>query len=364
MGASPIDYEALARRAGALISQPAGVDYTALAAKAGALASRPAAMVPDAGAQMRSRAVASGAADIREMDQIINGPPETADNRGALESAWDLVKGGVRGLASLPGESLSPTLTAENMKDVPVQTVATADRQVRSGNYSGAAGTVLGAGVAIAAPALIIHAAGKAAGLAGRGVGRVLNLPAGVLEPQLDPAEARAVQYGHEEGVQMPASVQSGSPAIAHGEKVLQHFPLASKVAKTARAAEQSTLAAAGAREVAGLGSPDAAAVPCCDRRRRSDTRQGRQAASGSCGRGRSTLGLGAGHARRGRKRKPGLARGRWKLTARRLITHTISFARSNLSRNSGRSYKPGRGAFLRGHLDEGGAPVTKLNPS
>src|SRR3954453_17958679 len=104
MSSSPIDYEALARKAGALISQPAGVDYTALAAKAGALASRPAAMVPDAGAQGRARVLGQAGAEMREMDQLMNWRPDETDNRGALESAWDLVKGSVAGLASLPGE--------------------------------------------------------------------------------------------------------------------------------------------------------------------------------------------------------------------------------------------------------------------
>jgi hypothetical protein len=258
MSSSPIDYEALARKAGALVSQPAGVDYTALAKRAGALASRPAAAVPDAGAQMRSRALGAAGAEMSEMDQLMNyRPPEVVDNRGLLETGWDTLTGALGGLVHVPrANEIGPTLTAENMKDVPVQTVAQLENEARSGNLPGMAGTVLGTGAAIAGPGLIIHGIAKGAGALGR-LSR-----GGVLEPQLDPAEASAVQYGHEEGVQMPASVQSGSPAVAHGEKVLQHFPLASKVAKTARMAEQSTLAAAGAREVAGLGSPEAGPVP------------------------------------------------------------------------------------------------------
>jgi hypothetical protein len=131
----------------------------------------------------------------------------------------------------------------------------------RARENTGAAGTLLGTGAGIAGTALAAHGVAKGIGyganLAGRALGHVS--PGAILEPQLDASEASAVQYGREQGVQMPASVQSGSPSVAHAEKVLQHFPLASKVAKTARAAEQSTLAAAGARELEGLGAPGAA---------------------------------------------------------------------------------------------------------
>jgi hypothetical protein len=264
MAGSPIDYEALARRAGALISQPAGVDYTALAARAGALASKPAAMAPDAGAQGRESIQGRTLESMQLQDPYAFAPE---DNRGFVEQAWEKLKSVPAGLAHIPRglNEVSPTLTIADQQDLPIQTVAEADRLSQAGNYGGALGTVVGTAGGIVGTGLIIHGVAKGIGAGaakvGRAVGRIPT-PAGTLEPQLDAAEASAVRYGHEEGVKMPASVQSGSPAIAHAEKVLQHFPLASKVAKTARAAEQSTLAAAGAREVAGLGSPDAPAVP------------------------------------------------------------------------------------------------------
>src|SRR3954451_8094785 len=261
MSSSPIDYEALARKAGALISQPAGVDYTALAAKAGALASRPAAMVPDAGAQMGAGALGRA----REEMEFL-GDPDPAPKQGFhIGDVFQAIN--PMGIAREYVEHMNnPYETARgapggSLADVlPVTPAIQAVQQVQNRDYGGAASTALQTGAQFAVPIV----GGKLLGAGARAIGRRVEAarPSVVLEPQLDPAEARAVQYGHEEGVQMPASVQSGSPAIAHGEKILQHFPLASKVAKTARAAEQSTLAAAGAREVADLGSPEAGTVP------------------------------------------------------------------------------------------------------
>jgi hypothetical protein len=360
MGSSGIDYEALARRAGALVSQPAGVDYTALAAKSGALASRPAPVAPDIGAQGRARVLGQAGAEMREMDQLMNWrPPETVDNRGLLETGWDTVTGALSGLAHLPNAGeVGPTLTAENMKDVPVQTVAQLENEARSGNLAGMAGTVLGTAAAIGGPALIIHAAGKAAGL----VGRALKAPAGTLEPQLDPAEASAVRYGHEEGVQMPASVQSGSPAVAHGEKILQHFPLASKVAKTARAAEQSTLAAAGAREVAGLGSPDAAEVPGAIDigeaiHGKVDKLQAEHAAAGSKLAGSAPALLDAGESVNRASQSTVEAHGA-------AADNSYDLFRSIEAQPQFRAkLQTGMRRVPTGALDEGGAPITKLEP-
>lgn len=126
------------------------------------------------------------------------------------------------------------------------------------------AASALGAGPG--ASALLGDGAGILAGGAvdrfGPGVARaaVDKLPTPGFQTNLDPAEARAVQYGRDNGVQLPTSVITGSKVAQNAENIAQNLPLMAGVAKTARAAEQSTLASAGAGEVAKLapGSPDA----------------------------------------------------------------------------------------------------------
>jgi hypothetical protein len=78
----------------------------------------------------------------------------------------------------------------------------------------------------------------------------------------LDPAEAAAVQYGHEQGVQIPRSVETGSKVAANAENILQNMPGSAGIAKTAKAATQSTLEAAGANTVDQLGAAPGTNAP------------------------------------------------------------------------------------------------------
>jgi DdrB-like nuclease len=96
----------------------------------------------------------------------------------------------------------------------------------------------------------------------GAGAASTAAMNAIKIEPQLDPAEASAVQYGADNGVQMPTSVQTGSKVAANAENILQNLPFASGVAKAARAEETRTLGAAGANEVDQLGAQPGTNAP------------------------------------------------------------------------------------------------------
>lgn len=215
---------------------------------------------PNAGAQMRATALDRAR---EEMDYVGD---DTGPARGFhLSDVFGAINP-VRIAQDYVNHMNHPYETASGMPGggsiaelVPVTPAIQATEQVMNRDYGGAVGTIGGTAVGIAAPI----------GLA-KGLGAVARrlpsvpTPSGALEPQLDPAEARSVQFaddtsGGAPAVKLPASVRSGSEVAKYGEKILQHFPGSSKIAKTARAAEQSTLAERGAYEVAGLGSPDAA---------------------------------------------------------------------------------------------------------
>ena len=110
------------------------------------------------------------------------------------------------------------------------------------------------------------HVLGDVAGIAGGELGpKLLDsaaalIPKPSIETHLDPAEASSVAYGDREGVQMSTSTRTGSKVAANAENIAQNLPLMASVAKAARAKEQSTLAAAGAREVDQLGTPGSGA--------------------------------------------------------------------------------------------------------
>ncbi len=209
------------------------------------------------GAQMSDATKAAALQSMRD-DNPYNF--QDAGGGGFWDSAKDAFSGALHGLAHLPTfAEMGPNLTAEGTKDLPAGTVGRVADQAGAGNLAGAMGTVAGTGAGLAAPALV----GEGLHLAPRALGKVASaLPRPGFKVQLDPAEASAVAYGHEQGVQMPTSVLTGSPIAANSEKILQHFPLASGVAKTARAAEQSTLAAAGAREVESLAPSNTYGAP------------------------------------------------------------------------------------------------------
>src|SRR3569833_2713513 len=165
MASTAIDYEALAKQAGAISSSPAMVDYAALAKRAGAISSSSAG-VPDAGAQMRSSAL-RGVTEHMQLDNPYNFT-ETSGG-GFLESAKEAFMGPLRGLVHLPtAAEISPTGGAEAMKDIPAQAVQRVSDQALAGTQPGAAGTALGTGAGLAAPLV----AGEALRLAGPAVSR------------------------------------------------------------------------------------------------------------------------------------------------------------------------------------------------
>jgi hypothetical protein len=138
---------------------------------------------------------------------------------------------------------------------------AKAGQQIAAGDYAGAAGTVGAAGVQLALPELlkgVPKVAGKIGDLAGDAADKLTPK----IASHLDPTEAMAVGYGQDEGAHLPASVLTGSPMLAHGEKLLSHVPLAAGVARDARARLGSELGALGDKEVGNLGAPDAGPAP------------------------------------------------------------------------------------------------------
>ena len=234
---------------------------------------------PDAGAQMRASALAKVPPELRGYT-----PDELAHSTGVVN----------------PFGGPQPITTADMVNnpytrgvDSITEGAAQLTRPGFDAKAGGASKIIRGAGGMVATPALVAgavlnplgtaagvaggYAAGKLAhaGLEAAGAGPgtqdlgedVANLAGGsaaghyagqlaaaVPKPgfrvQLDPAEASAVAYGDAHGVQMPTSVRTGSKVAANAENILQNLPLSSSVAKAARANEQSTLAAAGNREV------------------------------------------------------------------------------------------------------------------
>jgi hypothetical protein len=202
------------------------------------------------------------------------------DQAGKDWKAGDYGAAAVHGLDSIV-PVLGPTINSigDNSEALSHQ----ADKDFAAKNYGAGALHLLDAGVPILGPMIndasdaiasgdpaklgtvagnvvSLKAAPEALDLAGKGLGAVGDAAKAAVSKlpkvkvQLDPAEASAVAYGHEQGVQMPVSVETGSKVAANVENVLQNMPLAASVAKKARATEQSTLAAAGAREVDALG--------------------------------------------------------------------------------------------------------------
>jgi hypothetical protein len=136
---------------------------------------------------------------------------------------------------------------------LPMLGPATADagEQIGSGDVAGG----LGSGAGLITSVFEPHILNTGAKVLDPVLNPLSHIPDAIkIKPQLDPAEASAVAYGQGQGVQMPTSVQTGSKLAANAENIAQHVPWSAGIAKTARATEQSTLAAAGAREVAALG--------------------------------------------------------------------------------------------------------------
>lgn len=212
--------------------------------------------IPDATGQART-SLSPDQTRARALESMqLDNPYNFVDNGGGsfLDSAKEAFTGAIKGLVHVPTFDETAGPVADQSKDLPAATVGRVTDQTLAGNYGGAAGTVLGTGAGIAGPALAMEGLNQGA----RAVRNVAaKIPPVGFQTQLDPAEAAAVQYGRDNGVQMRTSVQTGSKLAADAETVLAHTPRAAGVAESARAAERSTLAAAGEREVANL-APDA----------------------------------------------------------------------------------------------------------
>lgn len=87
-----IDYDALAKQAGAVSSQPAAIDYDALAKQAGAVSSTPANnnLTPAAAAAMKGKINAAAAGEEEKIKQSYKGPASVGDE---ARSAWGQIKG-------------------------------------------------------------------------------------------------------------------------------------------------------------------------------------------------------------------------------------------------------------------------------
>jgi hypothetical protein len=172
----PVDYNALAKKAGAISSTPppSVIDYDALAKKAGAISS-----TPPEGAQMLA---ARHQQTLEHMQQ--DNPYNFTDTSGGgfLDSFLPQASGFIQGIVHLPrGNEVSPVGAfgaTEATKDVPVQTIQQATDQTLAGNFSGAAGTVAGFGAGVGAGILAGKAAGKAIQVAPKVVRALPELPA------------------------------------------------------------------------------------------------------------------------------------------------------------------------------------------
>jgi hypothetical protein len=219
-----------------------------------------AAAPPDAGAQMRASALAG---TQQSMDMVADAPPSApAPPKGFIQSLGD-------GLSAYNPSTLwsayvahmnDPYGTATTSKDdpggiLPATQAISAVQQAQGGDVLGGLGTATAAAVPFVLPE-----AGKLAGKVVKKVaGAAAELPrqaaGAVFGSRLDPAEAASVAYADAEGIHTSAAERTGNKLLANTERIAQHVPFSSGIAEDARAAGESDLAAAGAREVAGLGA-------------------------------------------------------------------------------------------------------------
>jgi len=227
MATPTIDYDALAKKAGAISSQPAAVDYSALAKQAGAISSTPGEEKPGALSRFGTGLYES---TVGPAVQAISHPIDTAVGMAKqvfglpeLQQVHQHIANGDFGAGALKLLEYAQQGPQGRMARDIVQPMA---QDVKEGNYAGAAGRGVGTALTLGAPELpkVVKGAGRAvAGAAERAIPKIPST--------LNAVEQGAVDLLRENDVPLTPGTLTGNKGVKAVQATVQNSPLGATTA-------------------------------------------------------------------------------------------------------------------------------------